>query len=77
MLAVFYDNEYAELTRIPVKWFYPLVLLLFACGVVILIRLVDIILVLALLTIPRRMLEKHASSLQKLMLGAKLLCFAM
>ena len=77
LLAVFYDHEYAELTMVPVKWFYPLVLVLFACGVVILIRLVGIILVLALLTIPLSMLEKHASSLQQLTLGSTLLCFAM
>ena len=41
---------------VPVKWFYPLVLALFACGVVILIRLGGIILVLALLTISPSML---------------------
>ena len=52
-------------------------LLLLACGVVILIRLVGIILVLALLTIPPSILEEHASSLQKLMLESTLLCFAM
>ena len=77
LLAVSYDHEYAELTMVPVKWFYPLVLVLFACGVVILIRLVGIILVLALLTIPPSMLEKYAPSLQQLMLGSTLLCFAM
>ena len=49
-------------------WYYSLVIL---------IRLVGIILVLALLTIPPSMLEKHASSLQQLMLGSTLLCFAM
>jgi len=75
-LAVSYDHEYAELTKVPVKWFYPLVLVLLACGVVILIRLVGIILVLALLTIPPSMLEKNASSLQQLMMGSTLLCFA-
>ena len=77
LLAVTYDHEYAELTRVPVKWFYPLVLVLLACGVVILIRLVGIILVLARLTIPPSMLAKHASSLQQLMMGSTLLCFAM
>ena len=77
LLAVSYDHEYAELTKVPVKWFYPLVLVLLACGVVILIRLVGIILVLALLTIPPSMLEKNASSLQQLMMGSTLLCFAM
>ena len=77
LLAVSYDHEYAELTKVPVKWFYPLVLVLLACGVVILIRLVGIILVLALLTIPPSMLVKNAFSLQQLMTGSTLLCFAM
>ena len=77
LLAVSYDHEYAELTRVPVIWFYPLVLVLLACGVVILIRLVGMILVSALLTIPPSMLEKHASSLQELMLGSTLLCLTM
>ena len=75
MLVVSYDHEYAELTKISVKWFYPLVLL--ACRVVIFIQLVGIILVLALLTIPPSMLEKHTSSLQQLMMDSTLLCFAM
>ena len=65
LLAVSYDHEYAELTMVPVKWFYPLVLVPFACGVVVIIRLVSIILVLALLNIPPSMLEKHASSMQR------------
>ena len=76
LLVVSYDHEYAELNRVPVKWFYPLVLVLLACGVVIPIRLVCIILVLALL-IPPSILEKHASLLQKLMLESTLLCFSM
>ena len=56
LLAVSYDHEYAELTRVPVKLFYSLELVLFACGVVILIRLVGIILVLTLRTISPSML---------------------
>ena len=31
MLAVSCDHEYAELTSVPANWFYPLVLVLFAC----------------------------------------------
>ena len=31
MLAVSSDHEYAELTSVPANWFYPLVLVLFAC----------------------------------------------
>ena len=51
--------------------------MLLACGVVILIRLVGIILALALLTIPPSMLVKNASSLLQLMTGSTLLCLAM
>ena len=75
--AVSCDHEYAELAMVPFKWFYQLVIVLFACGVVILIRLVGTILVLALLTISPSMPEKHASSSQQLMLGSPMLCFAM
>mgnify|MGYP003308018135 CR=1 FL=1 len=31
MLAVSCDHEYAELASVPANWFYPLVLVLFAC----------------------------------------------
>ena len=31
LLAVSCDHEYAELTSVPANWFYPLVLVLFAC----------------------------------------------
>ena len=55
----------------------PLVLVLLACGVVILIQLVGIMLVLALLTIQPGIMEKQASSPQKLMLESILICFAM
>ena len=77
LLAILCDHEYAELTRVPVKWFYPLALVPIICGVVILIRLVSIILVLALLIIPTSILEKHASSLPQLMMDSTILCFAM
>ena len=74
LLAVSYDHEYAELTRVPVIWFYPLVLVLLACGVVILIRLVGMILV--WLCSPPSILA-DASSLQQLMMGSTLPCFAL
>ena len=77
LMAVSCDHEYSELTKVLVKWFYPLVLVLLACRVLILIRLVGIILVLVLSTIPPSMMAKQASSLQQPMMGSTFLCFAM
>ena len=77
LLAILCNHEYAELTRVSVKWFYPLALVLLICGVLILIRLVSIILVLALLIIPTSILEKHASSLPQFIMDSTILCFAM
>lgn len=74
LLALSYDPEYAQLTQVPVRWLYPMVLGLLACAIVLLIRLVGIVLVLALLTIPPSLLEHRARSLLHLMLGSAVLC---
>jgi len=63
ILSVSYDSEYATLRGINVKFFYTLILVLSALTVVIAIKVVGLILVIALLTIPIYMAEKLSNSL--------------
>ncbi len=67
ILAVSYDSEYALLRGVPVKFFYTLILVLSALTVVISIKVVGLILVIALLTIPIYIAEKLSSSLYGMM----------
>ncbi|WP_072682405.1 metal ABC transporter permease [Arcobacter sp. LA11] len=52
ILAVSYDREYASLRGIKTKFFYTLILVLSSLAIVISIKVVGLILVIALLTIP-------------------------
>ena len=67
ILAVSYDSEYANLRGINVKFFYTLILVLSALTVVIAIKVVGLILVIALLTIPIYMAERVSNSLGMMM----------
>ncbi len=67
ILAVSYDSEYAKLRGISVKFFYTLILILSALTVVIAIKVVGLILVIALLTIPIYIAEKLSNSLYSMM----------
>jgi zinc transport system permease protein len=68
ILAVSYDSEYASLRGINVPFFYTLILVLCALTVVIAIKVVGLILVIALLTIPIYIAEKISNSLGKMMI---------
>ena len=68
ILAVSYDSEYANLRGINVPFFYTLILVLSALTVVIAIKVVGLILVIALLTIPVYIAEKLSHSLFSMML---------
>jgi len=68
ILAVSYDSEYAKLRGIPVRFFYTLILVLSALTVVIAIKVVGLILVIAMLTIPVYIAEKLSGSLWQMML---------
>ncbi len=68
ILAVSYDSEYASLRGINVKLFYTLILVLSALTVVIAIKVVGLILVIALLTIPIYIAEKVSNSLYGMMI---------
>jgi len=68
ILAVSYDSEYASLSGINVRFFYTLILILSALTVVIAIKVVGLILVIALLTIPIYIAQKLSSSLYSMMM---------
>jgi len=67
ILAVSYDSEYAGLRDVNVRFFYTLILILSALTVVIAIKVVGLILVIAMLTIPVYIAEKLSSSLFSMM----------
>jgi zinc transport system permease protein len=68
ILAVSYDSEYAKLRGIHVRFFYTLILILSALTVVIAIKVVGLILVIAMLTIPVYIAEKLSNSLWSMMI---------
>lgn len=62
-LAMSYDEEFARIRGVPVLPLYLLMIAMIAASVVVIIRVVGLILVIALLTIPPFIAEKHARSL--------------
>lgn len=70
LLALSFDREFAGLRGVPAKALYFAVLILAALTIVMTIRLVGLILVIALLTIPIRMAERHVGSLWRMMILA-------
>jgi zinc transport system permease protein len=66
-LALSYDEDFAQIRGIRVRYLYFLLLAMVALSVVMIIRIVGLILVIALLTIPPYIAEKYASSLRKMM----------
>jgi zinc transport system permease protein len=72
-LAVAFDEELARLRGVPVAFFYLLLLCLVAVTVVLLIRVVGLILVIALLTLPAAIASQFFHSLGRIMLVATLL----
>ncbi len=67
ILAVSYDSEYAKLRGVNVRFFYTLILILSALTVVVAIKVVGLILVIAMLTIPVYIAEKLSTSLLSMM----------
>lgn len=66
-LAVTFDEEYAMVLNIPVEIVYLLLLSMVALTVVMLIRIVGIILVIALLTLPAAISREYCSRLRNMM----------
>jgi len=67
MMAVAFDEEYAIVSGLPVRFLYYLTLVLVAITIVALIRIVGIILAIALLTIPAAISGKLTHDLRKMM----------
>ncbi len=67
ILAVSYDTQYARLRGINVRFFYTLILILSALAIVVAIKIVGLILVIALLTIPVYMAQDISDSLFSMM----------
>jgi zinc transport system permease protein len=72
-LAMSYDDEFARLRNVPVTFLYCLLLGMIAISVVMIIRVVGLILVIALLTIPPFIAEKFTGSLRAMMTVSSLL----
>ncbi len=73
LLAISYDDEFARLRGVPVNLIYFLFIGLVAVSIVIIIRVVGLILVIALLTIPPYIAEKYSRSLAQMMALSTLL----
>ena len=73
LLAMSYDEEFARVRGVPVKFLYFLLLGMIALAVVMIIRVVGLILVIALMTIPPYIAEKYSTSLVRMMLISTLL----
>ncbi|MCP4104216.1 MAG: metal ABC transporter permease [Desulfobacteraceae bacterium] len=73
LLAMSYDEEFAQVRGVPVKLLYFMLLGMIAVSVVMIIRVVGLILVIALLTIPPYIAEKYAGSLFKMMILSSIL----
>jgi len=72
-LAMSYDDEFARLRNVPVTFLYCLLLGMIAVTVVMIIRVVGLILVIALLTIPPFIAEKFTRSLRTMMVASSIL----
>ena len=66
-LAMSYDEEFCFVVGIPVRFLYFVLLILISLAVVTIIRVVGLILVIALLTIPPYISEKYTTSLGRMM----------
>ncbi|MDD5509754.1 MAG: metal ABC transporter permease [Dehalococcoidales bacterium] len=68
--ALSFDEEFGRVVGLPVERLYLTLLCLIALTVVLLIRIVGIILIIALLTIPAAMARRFTSNLRKMMMLA-------
>lgn len=73
LLALSYDEEFARIRGVPVKRLYFAMIGMLAVTIVLVIRVVGLILVIALLTIPPFIVEKYARSMVQMMVGSSLL----
>ncbi len=68
--SISFDEEFSTVVGIPTRILYMVILCMVALSVVILIRVVGIILVIALLTIPSSICRQFTYNIKKLMFGS-------
>jgi zinc transport system permease protein len=73
LLALSYDEEFARIRGVPVNGLYFALIAMLALTIVMVIQIVGLILVIALLTIPPFIVEKHAKTLVQMMVGSSIL----
>ncbi|MCP4744610.1 MAG: metal ABC transporter permease [Desulfobacteraceae bacterium] len=73
LIAISYDQEFARIRGVPTTLLYIMLILLLAVTIVLLIQIVGLILVIALLTIPPFIMERHSRSLAKMIIGSIIL----
>lgn len=73
LLAMSYDEEFAQIRGVPVKPLYFGLIGMLAITIVLVIQVVGLILVIALLTIPPYIAERYAKSLMQMMLASSIL----
>lgn len=75
ILSFSFDPDFARSRGIPVQWLYFILLVMVAEAVVMMIQVVGLILVIALLTLPPYLAERHTRSLAGLMVASGLWSF--
>lgn len=73
LLAMSYDEEFARIRGVRVKTLYFGLIAMLAVTIVLVIKVVGLILIIALLTIPPFMVEKYVTSLMQMMVASSLL----
>jgi zinc transport system permease protein len=73
LLALSYDEEFAQIRGVPVKGLYFSLIGMLAVTIVMVIQVVGLILIIALLTIPPFIIEKYAKYLVQMMIGSSVL----
>jgi zinc transport system permease protein len=73
LLGITFDEQYAMVLNVPVHWMYLLLMAMIGFSVVMLMRVVGLIMVIALLTIPASIGAMFLRDIKKIMLVASLL----
>ena len=70
LLAISFDETFAEISNVPVEWLYLLLICMIALAVVMMMRIVGLIMVIALLTMPAAISAQFTHDMRKMMVLA-------
>ena len=73
LMGVSFDEQFAMVENVPVDWIYMLLMAMIGFSVVMLMRVVGLIMVIALLTIPASISAMFLKDIRKIMIVASLL----